>query len=119
MPSDDEVLWAAAADTDPVEVEGLKYLAELIEAERAGERGTLEIGPFAAFTLISMLQLVTRHPGLSPAQKEMARGLGRQLEPWFVGTPGEELIRRGSHPEWDYLEPVPDTDEGDAPPAGG
>jgi hypothetical protein len=77
------------------------YVATLIEAERGGERATLQVGPFAAFLLIGVLQGATRGPNLTGYQREVLRGLARQLEPIFAGTPVEETIRQGYHPEFD------------------
>lgn len=87
---------------EPDEAEMISYMKRLYEMEAAGDRGaTVTMGPFTAISLIGMFQLVTRHPELSGKHKEMARSIIRQLEPLFVGTPGEEIVRRGNHPEFD------------------
>lgn len=79
----------------------IEWLMELVKLEQAGERTTIAIGPFTAYTLIGMLQLATRHTRMSGQQRKIARGIYQQLYPLFVGTPGEESIRKGEHPEWD------------------
>lgn len=76
-------------------------MRRLIDLERAGERTTISIGPFGAMTLIGLLQLATRHPDLARTTKDIARDVVQQLAPLFVGTEGEEIIRRGGHPEFD------------------
>jgi hypothetical protein len=88
-----------ADDND--EAAHLAYVMRLHEIEHAGERTTISIGPFSAITLIGLLQLSTRHPDASRTVKDVARDIVRQLEPLFAGTEGEEIVRRGSHPEWD------------------
>lgn len=65
------------------------------------QMAVISIGPFTALTLIGMLQLATRHPDMSKIQKTMVRDIIDQMRPLFVGTSGEEIIRRGDHPEWD------------------
>lgn len=77
------------------------YMIELRELEKSGERTTLSIGPYTAMCLIGSLQMVTRHPGLSSAYKDVLRNLVHQFEPLFAGTLGAELIRQGGHPEFD------------------
>lgn len=79
----------------------IEHVRKLMELEKAGERTTLVIGPFAAFLLIGVLQFGTRDPNMSGYQREVLRGLARQLEPLFTGTPVEESIRQGYHPEFD------------------
>lgn len=90
---------------DPEEAEDLAeevaYLRVLMQAEAAGERTTMKLGPFTAMALIGLLQLATRHPDLDKAILDAARSIVRALEPLFTGTPGEDIIRKGSHPEFD------------------
>lgn len=79
----------------------VEYMVTLAESERAGEKATIVIGPFAAMIIIGLIQLSTRHPDMEKRSKDIARDFIRQLEPLFVGTLGEEIIRRGGHPEFD------------------
>jgi hypothetical protein len=79
----------------------VEYMKKLIDLEMAGERTEVRIGPFTAITIIGLLQLSTRHPEMSRRMKDAARDFIRQMEPLFTGTPGEEIIRRGNHPEFD------------------
>ena len=51
--------------------------------------------------LIGALQMVTRHPGIEPPMRKIMRELVNQFRPMFAGTPGEEIINRGDHPEFD------------------
>jgi hypothetical protein len=81
----------------------ITYLATLAALENAGERTTLAIGPYSAFTIIGALQLALRHPQLG----DVVRGIvGGDLRTLFDGTPGEALIRLGDDPAND-IEEVP------------
>lgn len=79
----------------------IDWTESLIRLDQAGERTMIAIGPYSAFSLICLLQLATRHPEVSPMIKRYARDVARQLYPLFAGTPGEQLIKKGEHPEWD------------------
>lgn len=81
----------------------LAYMQQLIgiENDPDSEPATLRIGPYTAIVLIGALQLATRHPTMSPKMRRVLRGIVDQLKPLFAGTPGEEIIRRGEHPEFD------------------
>lgn len=81
----------------------LLYMARLAEIERndRDDRATLLIGPYTAMVLIGTIQLATRHPTMPPTMKNILRDLLDQLKPLFAGTPGEEIIKKGEHPEWD------------------
>ncbi len=83
------------------EDESISYIKTLMSLEREGERTTLVIGPFAAFSLIGMLQLVTRHPEIGPGQLTIARSIIDDLTTLFQGTQGEELVEAGNNPELD------------------
>lgn len=85
----------------PDERETADYVRELMEMEKAGERTTIVIGPYSAFSLVGLLQLATRHPELPPNLRAVAQGIYRQLYPLFKGTRGEEALFKGEHPEWD------------------
>lgn len=88
--------------TDEEEVEQqVAYMKKLVDLELAGERTEIKIGPFAAITIIGLLQLSTRHPDMPRRMKDAARDFIQQIAPIFAGTPGEEIIRRGNHPEFD------------------
>lgn len=78
-----------------------EWLQELLSLEEAGERTQVSVGPFSAFTIIASLQLATRHPEMSAAQRKIIQGFYRQFYPLFKGTVGEHLILQGEHPEWD------------------
>ncbi len=83
------------------EADALVYVRRLLELEQAGEQSELRMGPFTAFTVISALQLATRHPGMSEHQRSMIGAVIDGMRPWFAGTPGEELIRAGDDPARD------------------
>lgn len=90
--------------TEPISEEDervLAWLKKLNELEAAGERTTVTLGPFTAWTLIGALQLATRHPEMDVRVREIIRDFCRQFEPLSAGTPGEEAIKRGYHPEFD------------------
>lgn len=102
-------------DDGPDEAQMLAFVRQLIDAEADGQRTTVAIGPFGAFTIISLLQVALRNPTVTDLQRQNARGFIAALAPLFVGSAGEELIRRGNHPDFDSLEPVPP----DGPPPAG
>lgn len=79
----------------------LAWLKKLVDMEKAGERTTLAIGPYTAYAMIGALQLAMRHPQMDGKLRTVLRDMCHQLEPLFIGTPGEETIKRGYHPEWD------------------
>jgi len=82
----------------------VEYMRKLIEMEQEGERTTIQLGPYTAMTMIGALQLATRHPSMAGLPVKVLRDLVDQFKPFFEGTPGEELIKRGEHPEWDVNE---------------
>lgn len=86
-------------DDEKLEAEQMEYMRLLWDLEQSGERTTLVIGPYTAMTLIGALQFVTRHVDGNP-RKELRRFVD-SLRTLFVGTPGEEIVNRGDHPEWD------------------
>jgi hypothetical protein len=71
------------------------------ERENRAINATISVGPFTAFCMISALQLATRHPNLTGSIKTQIRSVVHQLKPLFAGSPVEEIIDRGDHPEWD------------------
>ena len=74
------------------------YVNELYRMEQAGERTTLVIGPFSAFTMIAALQLATRHPGMTDSQRGTLRDFIDTAKTWLTGTPGEALLAAGDDP---------------------
>ena len=89
------------------EAAAVAYLADLYEIERDADYvpAVLCLGPYSAFLIVSGLQLATRHPGMSPAQRRFITDIIDQLRPLFAGTPGEALIRLGDDPEFDVARP--------------
>jgi hypothetical protein len=87
------------------EAEYVEYLKQLIELEQAGERSTLSMGPYTAIMIIGAVQLAWRHPGMNPTMCSTLHDLIDQMEPWFVGTLGQEIIAKG----WDTSEDRPAT----------
>ena len=84
------------------EAEDLEHVKRLAVAEQAGERHTVPIGPFTAFSLIGMLQLVTRHPDLGAGQLTIARSVIDDLARGFEHDPAiMELIKKGNDPAHD------------------
>lgn len=86
---------------DEEERSGIEYMKTLLELEQKGERATISIGPYTAMTVIGALQLATRHPAMAGLPVKVIRNLVDQFKPFFEGTQGEELIKKGEHPEWD------------------
>jgi hypothetical protein len=89
-------------DSDsPVDPQDLAYIKQLIDLEKAGERCPVEVGPYSALAIIGALQLATHHPDMAPKTRQIIQSFYRQFYPLFEGTPGEEIVRKGEHPEWD------------------
>lgn len=65
--------------------EVLAALVKLGTAERDGSAPmvVIHLGPFTAYSVVSLLQLAWRHPDLSDRQKQMAEDIGRQLQQSF------------------------------------
>lgn len=81
------------------EAEDLEQIKRLAVAEQAGERHSIPIGPFTAFSLIGMLQLVTRHPDLGAGQLTIAQSVINDLARGFEHNPAiTDLIKRGNDP---------------------
>lgn len=84
------------------EADDLEAIKQLAIAEQAGERHSIPIGPFTAFTMIGMLQLVTRHPDIENGQLAIARSVIESLAKGFKHNPAiMDLIRRGNDPAHD------------------
>lgn len=85
------------------EVEALDYIKTLFMEEEAPgcEKALVSMGPATSFVLIGALQLATRHPEFSPGHCRMVGSVIDQLRKMFAGTPGEELLLLGDHPEFD------------------
>lgn len=74
----------------------------LIEAEARGdEKTTLVLGPYAAYMIITTIQLATRHPDVGEPLKEQLRDIARQFESMFAGLPAGELLALGWDPRYD------------------
>lgn len=86
---------------DPAEAEYLSYMLRLRKEEAAGARQEVLVGPYTALTLIGGLQLATRHPSMPPRVRAELLAVIDQFRPWFVGTPGEQIIDMGNDPELD------------------
>lgn len=71
-------------------------LLEFARAEQAGqaEELTVTMGPYTAFTLIGLLQLVWRHPDLSPQMRQVIEKIARLLQGRF-GTDIQAEIELG------------------------
>lgn len=79
----------------------LNYMSMLMEAERSGESAPVKVGPYTAMIMIGAFQLAARHPSMSGIPVQVLRSMVNLFKPWFEGTPGERIILRGEHPEWD------------------
>lgn len=83
------------------EAELVAYMGRLRELEAGGARSQVAFGPYTALTVIGALQLATRHPAMFPSQRAEIHSVIDQFRPWFVGTPGEQLIDMGNDLELD------------------
>lgn len=62
----------------------------------------LALPPYSAYVLVSVLQLVWRHPDLSEHRLDFAEKAGRGIqEGRFLGTPYYDLLERGWQREFD------------------
>jgi hypothetical protein len=90
------------AAQSPEDQAAIDLVLELAEAERAGDHIplTIEIGPFAAFVLVSQLQLAWRHPGNAGTDTGlMCEQIARQVQAAFAPEL-RELLERG----WDTVQ---------------
>lgn len=94
-------VWNRWTEDDIAKPAMVEYMARLIELEKAGERTQINIGPLTAIIMIGAFQLATRHPDMPPDHRKKLRHIIDQLKPLFTGTLGEEIIKRGEHPEFD------------------
>lgn len=95
-------------------------LRTLFDAMQNATPINLEIEPFEAFTLIGLLQLNTRHPGLSANSNNVAIKIARQLQTLLTLATGSDdlhtLIEHGFNPRHDRnqhgqpIHPEPDLD---------
>lgn len=85
----------------PDEAELLAYMEQVHDLELDGERREVAFGPYTALVVIGMLQLATRHPGITDRQRVEVGAVVDQFRPWFAGTPGEHIIDMGNDPELD------------------
>lgn len=86
--------------TEAGAIEYIKNLA-LLEQEPDHQKAVIHLGPWSAFILVGALQLATRHPEMSPGQRELIGQIIDQLRPLFAGTSGEQLLRLGDDPAKD------------------
>jgi len=56
-----------------------RAVLRLLEREWTGETCPLDVGPYALFLIISMIQLAWRHPALADSTQMRVRELGEQL----------------------------------------
>lgn len=71
------------------------------EADGTAEKLTVMMGPFTAWVLIALLQLVWRHPDLTPMQAQVITDIAGQLQQVFSG-PMAEAMATG----WDKTQDV-------------
>jgi len=70
-------------------------IAELVADMRQldGRPFTVQIGAFAAYALLGVIQLAWRHPGLSEMEKDLILRVGEQLEQGITSAGASELIQ--------------------------
>jgi hypothetical protein len=76
---------------DSAEME-TEIAAQLLRLERAGERTTIELGPYSVFMLIAVLQLAARRFPAGDIQGDAFRIIGAPLETYFEGTSAGAFI---------------------------
>ena len=85
-------------NADDIDPNFLRVVGRLLVHEEEGARGTLAIGPYTAYSLIGVIQMCTRHPGLSGSMAqaliEVAEVLGRWLvEGFSEDDPDREILQ--------------------------
>ncbi|MAU11150.1 MAG: hypothetical protein CL607_15125 [Anaerolineaceae bacterium] len=82
------------------EQDDMKVVAEVMQDEDPIE---VIISTQSAWLLVSGLQLVTRHPGISSHMKRAMEDIGRQFQDRLVESHPEsaEIIEKGWHWEFD------------------
>jgi hypothetical protein len=96
------------------ETHRLRILAEIARDEAAGKLKQLGLGPYSIWLIVSMIQLGTRHPAMSPHMRAQLENLGRQLSTTFRGE-ALTLIEQGWDAAYDvtvggYQEELPNGD---------
>jgi hypothetical protein len=64
-------------------------------------KGTFQLGPFTAFTLVGLLQLTSRHPGLNRTQRNLVKQIIDQIIASFEGHPAHAVLLLGNNPDND------------------
>jgi len=90
--------------TPETDDDAIAVIKDLHNAELAGERGPITLGPFTAFVLIGLLQLTLRHPHVEGNNRAVAEMIIGQLKTWFEGTPTESLLAMGDDPVLDRVQ---------------
>jgi hypothetical protein len=76
---------------DSAEIE-TEIAAQLLRLERAGERTSIELGPYSVFMLVAVLQLAARRFPAGDTQGDVFRIIGAPLETYFEGTAAGAFI---------------------------
>lgn len=86
----------------PSEPEALKIIMKTL---RQAEPVSLALPAFDAFTLVGLMQLLTRHPELEGRMKELAQQIGLQLQTTLAQQTASsqlfDLMDLGWHSEFD------------------
>lgn len=80
----------------------LDLVRALLQAEKAGERREIIMGPFTAFVAVGALQLAWRHPNMDTKTADTIRSLGEQLST-MLAPDVQALLAKG----WDRAYDVP------------
>lgn len=91
-----------AEQMTPAQQADLQAITELAVLEQSGDYQPLVInlGPFAAYTLVSSLQLVCRHDEVNGQLRSRIEGMARQVQGQF-GPDVQRILEAGWDPGMD------------------
>lgn len=74
-----------------------------------------ELNPGSAWSLIGLLQLTTRHPGLPPYMKDLAKQVGRHIQSALILAHPDvaDILEKGWHSAYDVKKTAPHPDRED------
>lgn len=68
---------------------------QLLRLEKAGERTTIELGPYSAFMLVAVCQLTARRFSADDIQGDVFEFIAESFKPYFEGTAAGDFIATG------------------------
>ncbi len=98
-----------ASDTEQADRALIEHLIR-VSQDPATEPATFAVRPYEAFLLVTALQAMVTHPGMSPEMIRALTEMARRVQDLFAG-PTYDLLERG----WDRTQDVaaPDREDGE------